>query len=184
MAELILSSKDFKALSSESRVEIIKLLGKRNYNPSELASKLGISAPTVKEHLDVLQSCDLVELLDNAHKWKYFTLSRKGKKLVAQENNNVMIVLASSIVALFSFLYWGASFFVSNAAPAAMRSADNVLTSAGAPETVGAGAQKAAESIASLPPAYDAWLALLLFVVTAFIAVYFYWQIRKASFDV
>jgi len=98
MAELIISGNDFKALSSEVRVHIIKLLASRNHNLTELSSRLKLSMPSVKQHIDVLLATDLIVQADAGHKWKYYSLSRKGKKLVEPYSSQVMIVLASFIV--------------------------------------------------------------------------------------
>ncbi len=182
MAELILSAKDFKALSSETRVHIIKLLGQRNFNPSELSAKLEMAAPTIKEHLDVLHACDLVYIIDDQHKWKYYALTRKGKKLLEQENNNVMIVLASSFVAVLSFLYWASALFFQKSLSASTPAFE--VSIASAPSQVGMEKAMDAASIPVIVQAYDVWLALGLFVVCTAIAAYFYVQVRKVSFDV
>jgi DNA-binding transcriptional ArsR family regulator len=102
MPDLILSANDFKTLSSETRVRILKLLASRNYNLTELSVKLSLSAPSIKQHIDLLVESRLIEQVDSSHKWKYYTLSRKGRKLVDQQkaNSQVLIVLATVFIGL------------------------------------------------------------------------------------
>ena len=44
-----------KALSSDVRVDALKLLGSRRHMQSELASALSVAVPTMKEHLEALE---------------------------------------------------------------------------------------------------------------------------------
>jgi len=106
MNEIILSSKEFKALSSPTRSEIIKLLQERNHTMSEIAKKLGLKAPTVKQHLDVLTTAELIKQIESQRKWKYYTLTRKGKLIfLKKETTNILVMLAVSIIALAGVFY-------------------------------------------------------------------------------
>ncbi|MBN2067418.1 MAG: metalloregulator ArsR/SmtB family transcription factor [Candidatus Diapherotrites archaeon] len=101
-----ISSNEFKALASETRTEMIKLLRERNHTLTELSQKLNMAAPTIKQHLEILQQAGLIEGLDEGRKWKYYTLTRKGKNIVGGEApTNVLIVLAVSSVAMLVLLY-------------------------------------------------------------------------------
>ena len=104
MDKVQLSKSEFKALSSDTRNQIIKLLRQRNFTLSELSQKMSLSAPTVKQHLNVLLDSGLIELKDEGRKWKYYSLSRKGKKIAFQEQTQFMIVLAVSSIAVVSLL--------------------------------------------------------------------------------
>lgn len=50
----------FKALSSTTRVEMLKLLMKREYHVSGLAKALGISVPVAAKHVRILEDADLL----------------------------------------------------------------------------------------------------------------------------
>ena len=53
----------YKALGSEVRVEIIKLLiQNKGMNMNELAGKLGITAGALTAHIKKLESCGLVSM--------------------------------------------------------------------------------------------------------------------------
>jgi DNA-binding transcriptional ArsR family regulator len=105
-AEIRLSSSEFKALASETRAGIIKLLKERNHTLTELSKKLRLAAPTIKQHLGILEGAELIQEMDEGRKWKYYCLTRKGKNIFSAETPvNVLIVLAVSIFALVGMLY-------------------------------------------------------------------------------
>ncbi len=102
--EVQLSSNEFKALSSDSRTTILKLLNERNYTLTELASKLDMSSPTVKQHLNILLESDLIELIDEGRKWKYYSLTRKGKKISSPESSSFLIILSFAVIGLVGLM--------------------------------------------------------------------------------
>ncbi len=53
--------KIFKALSSETRIKIVKLLGRRNYTISEISKKLKISKVSVIKHVKVLENAGIIK---------------------------------------------------------------------------------------------------------------------------
>jgi len=106
MDELKIGIEEFKALSSDTRINIIKLLHERNHTLSELSAKLNMSSPTIKQHIGTLLKSDLIQQKDEGRKWKYYCLTRKGKKLVEPENEpKVMILLTASIVGMLFLVY-------------------------------------------------------------------------------
>lgn len=126
MDSITLSGNEFRALASETRVELIKLLQQRNHTLSELSQKTSLAAPTVKQHLSVLETAGLVELFDEGRKWKYYSLTRKGKKILSKEEpKNILIVLAAGIIGVAATLYSFLGMFsmenFGNAAPEAIR---------------------------------------------------------------
>lgn len=99
--EIRLSSNEFKALASETRAGIIKLLQERNHTLTEISKKLKLAAPTIKQHMGILEGAELIQELDEGRKWKYYSLTRKGKNIFAPETPvNILIVLGTSIIAL------------------------------------------------------------------------------------
>ena len=106
MENIVISRKDFRALASETRAQIIKLLQERKHTLSELSKKLNLSNPTVKQHLDILQQATLVELEDEGRKWKYYALTRKGKNiLLEQPQKPFVILLAITTIAMIALLF-------------------------------------------------------------------------------
>jgi len=100
MDQVELSTNEFKALSSTTRTNLLKMLNERNYTLSELSTKTGMAAPTVKQHAAVLMGAGLIELQDEGRKWKYYSLTRKGKKIIKskEQHTNILIILSSTII--------------------------------------------------------------------------------------
>ena len=99
--QVILDDKSFKALSAESRVSILKNLQERRMTLSELSKRLHLETSTVKEHCTVLEHADLVTLIDEGRKWKYYELTIKGKKVLMpsfMEEVKVLIVLCIGLI--------------------------------------------------------------------------------------
>ena len=109
MDELVLSREDFKAFSSDTRAKIAKMLKERNYTLSELSKKLGMASPTVKTHLDKLAGASIVEQHDEGRKWKYYALTRKGRKLLEPEGHPAIMV----VIGITALLLVGTIFFIS-----------------------------------------------------------------------
>ncbi|VVB99869.1 Helix-turn-helix domain protein [uncultured archaeon] len=101
MNDLPLTKTEFKALSSDTRTSILKSLGERNYTLSELSAKLGMSAPTIKEHADILAESGMIELRDEGRKWKYYALTQKGRAILNPEKKQINILLVLSSIGAF-----------------------------------------------------------------------------------
>jgi len=97
--KITLDKAAFKALASETRVSLLKKLGNRRATPSELAQSLGVSPQAASEHLAQLERAGLVRRdsrpEDEGRKWVYFSLTEKGRALVAPSEQRKIWVLLS-----------------------------------------------------------------------------------------
>ncbi len=82
-----------KVVSSDSRVTILKLLGKRKRTLSDLSRELGLSNPTVKEHLDLLLKAGLIKKEESTRKWKYYSITSEGKQLFEPTDKKLFLAL-------------------------------------------------------------------------------------------
>ncbi|MBW3019574.1 winged helix-turn-helix domain-containing protein [Candidatus Woesearchaeota archaeon] len=103
--EVKLDKAALKALSNDTRVGILKELQRRRYTQSELAEELGLSVPTVKEHLVALGKAGLVEMHDEGRKWKYYSLTGKSKAILQPESVSIFIVLGTFILSVIGGVY-------------------------------------------------------------------------------
>jgi ArsR family transcriptional regulator, arsenate/arsenite/antimonite-responsive transcriptional repressor len=86
----------FKALASEHRREILRILGDSTPEPGKtccgvdetcackLSDSLGLSAPTISHHMSVLRAAGLVDGRKDGV-WTYYTLRREALDEAAEE---------------------------------------------------------------------------------------------------
>lgn len=53
-------SKVFKALSDETRREILKMLSKQDMSAGEIADNFNMSKPSISKHLEILRDSELI----------------------------------------------------------------------------------------------------------------------------
>lgn len=94
--KITLDQESFKALASEVRVDILKRLDERRQTVTDLSNHLGLSKPTLLEHLEKLQSAGLVKRVDEGRKWIYYELSDKGRKVLHPERVSIVLALSSA----------------------------------------------------------------------------------------
>jgi DNA-binding transcriptional ArsR family regulator len=104
-----------KALAADTRLDILKSLGKRRKTPSELSKELKLATSTVVEHLDKLEDAGLIRREETGHKWIYYNLTEKGSSLVKPRiPMNFVIVISICIIVFFAgFIYYRTTFLQS-----------------------------------------------------------------------
>lgn len=100
--------KTLKALAADTRLDILKSLGKRRKTPSELSRELNLATSTVVEHLNKLEEADLIRKEETGHKWIYYNLTEKGSSLVKPKvPTHFVIVLSLCFLVVFAgFIYY------------------------------------------------------------------------------
>ena len=98
--KILLDSEVFKALASQSRLEILKNLDERRKTVTELSRTMELNKATVYEHLSVLNSAGLVSKIESSNKWVYYALTWKGVDLLHPEKKKIAIVLSVAITFL------------------------------------------------------------------------------------
>jgi DNA-binding transcriptional ArsR family regulator len=110
-----IGGKEIKALSSDTRVMMLKSLVERRKMPSELSRELKLTPSTIVEHLQVLERSGLIKKIETGHKWRYYELTEKGRSLVKPRFPMQFVVMLSlGVMMVFGSL---ASMLV-NSAPA------------------------------------------------------------------
>jgi DNA-binding transcriptional ArsR family regulator len=90
-----------KVLAVDTRMDILKILSEGSRTPSDLSKKLNKSDATIVEHLDVLCKAGLVKKVEQpGKKWVFYTLTEKGKGIVSSKSRRLIIILATSTLAL------------------------------------------------------------------------------------
>lgn len=93
VAKVTLDRDTFKALASETRLDVLHALDDRRKTGSELARELELNKATVHEHLQILAATGLISKLDEGRKWIYWELTWEGKKLLHPEAGTTFSVL-------------------------------------------------------------------------------------------
>ena len=97
--KIVLDIKSFAALSSKSRISILKKLDTRCMTITELSKGESLAKSTVHEHLNKLHGAGLVKKKDGNHKWTYYELTEKGKIILhPRETKKILILLSSFII--------------------------------------------------------------------------------------
>jgi len=174
MEEKITIERDvFKALASDTRIEILKILDKRRHTQSELAVTLKLSVPTVKEHLDAMGKAGLVKQIDEGYKWKYYELTEKSKCILDPERKKVWILLGFWIVAAVgTFAVFFSKVFLFG------RAQSTSFKALSAQETVLSAAPRVADSAGNVievskPFPYVEVIVIVILVVITLLLLYF-----------
>ncbi len=108
MSDKIVIDRDvFTALSSDTRIEILKELDERRKTLSELARRLKCNKSAVYKHFSKLTEVGLVKKEEQVHKWIYYSLTLKGKNLLHPERMKLTLLLSTAIAFLVGAILSG-----------------------------------------------------------------------------
>ena len=99
--KLTIDKQTIKALVVETRLDILKLLTEKPYTLSDIATILSLKKSTILEHLKVLEESGLVKKEETKRKWKFYSLTLKGRKLVQPKE---VAVFFAFIIHLFAIV--------------------------------------------------------------------------------
>ncbi|EJT6473765.1 TPA: autorepressor SdpR family transcription factor [Clostridium perfringens] len=83
-------SKVFKALSDETRREILKLLSKKDMSAGEISDHFNMSKPSISKHLEILRKAELI------------SSERKGQFIIYSINTSVIQEVLGNFLSLFT----------------------------------------------------------------------------------
>jgi DNA-binding transcriptional ArsR family regulator len=92
-SEVIVDTKMIKALSASKRLDILRLLFKKQMTLSEISSALECSNSTISEHLSELVKAGLIKKEDTKRQWKFYELSEKGRRILLPYTSSVKFML-------------------------------------------------------------------------------------------
>jgi DNA-binding transcriptional ArsR family regulator len=104
MTKLSLDIESFKALASEKRLDILRILDGKKMNLSDICHNTKMNKMTLHDHLNKLTQVGLIKRIEReGHKWVYYKLSWKGESLLHPENTNIVLLFSIA----FSILFFG-----------------------------------------------------------------------------
>jgi DNA-binding transcriptional ArsR family regulator len=102
MTKITLDRETFKALASDTRLDILKTLDGRNMGLNEIAKVTNLNKATLHEHLSKLHEAGLIKRNErDGHKWVYYRLTWKGESLLHPENTKIVVLFTTTFVALW-----------------------------------------------------------------------------------
>ena len=102
MPKVTLTLNDFKALASETRLDILRALDGKKMSLKEISVATKLHEVTIHEHLSKLVEADFVKKNEReGHKWVYYKLSWKGTSLIHPENTRVVVLFSFTFITLF-----------------------------------------------------------------------------------
>lgn len=102
MSKITLDREMFKALASETRLNILKTLDGKNLGLNEISNQINLNKATLHEHLSKLHRAGLIKRNEReGHKWVYYKLTWKGESLLHPENTKIVVMFSITFISLF-----------------------------------------------------------------------------------
>lgn len=97
-SEYIINKDIIESLSSDTRINLLKLLVCRKKTNSELSKELSLQESTVHYHLKKMEEAGLINAKDDGHKWIYYELTPFGKAVAGDSKNSKFSIMLSSFL--------------------------------------------------------------------------------------
>jgi len=102
MTKVTLDMNTFKALASDTRLDILRALDGKNMSLKDICTATNLNKATLHEHLTKLNEAGLVKKNEReGHKWVYYKLSWKGEGLLHPENTKIVVLFTTTFITLF-----------------------------------------------------------------------------------
>lgn len=182
MVKVTLNKEAFKALASDTRLDIIRALDGKKMNLTELCKETNLNKATLHEHLTKLTDAGLIKRIQReGHKWVYYKLSWKGESLLHPENTKIVVVFAVAFTILAAGFIQMYLFIKSKV----ILDKDPEFDIASVPvsDTVDTMARSSAENnvLYSDFLFYTAIICFLLFLVLLIFSIYKFWKNKQPS---
>ena len=101
MPKVTLDMNTFKALASDSRLDILRSLDGKKMSLKDISRATRLNKATLHEHLAKLNEAGLVKKYEReGHKWVYYKLTWKGEGLLHPENTRIVVMFSITFVTL------------------------------------------------------------------------------------
>ena len=103
MTKVTLDMDTFKALASDTRLDILRILDGKNLSLKDISNATQLNKATLHEHLAKLNEAGLVKRKEReGHKWVTYKLTWKGECLLHPENTRIVVMFAVTFIALWT----------------------------------------------------------------------------------
>ncbi|UCF49878.1 MAG: winged helix-turn-helix transcriptional regulator [Thermoplasmatales archaeon] len=102
MPKITLDMNTFKALASDTRLDILRALDGNKMGLKDISEATKLNKATLHEHLVKLAEAGLVKKKEReGHKWVYYKLTWKGEGLLHPENSRIVVLFTTTFISLF-----------------------------------------------------------------------------------
>ena len=102
MSKVTLDMTTFKALASDTRLDILRALDGKKMSLKDISNATNLNKATLHEHLSKLNEAGLIKKKErNGHKWVYYKLSWKGESLLHPDNTKIVVLFTTTFIALW-----------------------------------------------------------------------------------
>jgi DNA-binding transcriptional ArsR family regulator len=102
MTKVTLDMNTFKALASDTRLNILRALDGKKMGLNDICRATNLNKATLHEHLTKLYEAGLVNKHEReGHKWVYYKLTWKGEGLLHPENTKIVVLFTTTFITLF-----------------------------------------------------------------------------------
>ena len=103
MSKITLDRDTFKALASDTRLDILRALDGKKMSLKDISKATTLNKATLHEHLAKLHDAGLVKRKEReGHKWVYYKLTWKGESLLHPENTKIVVLFTTTFIALWA----------------------------------------------------------------------------------
>jgi len=176
--KVLIDKETLKAIAVDTRLNILKLLAKKKYTLSDLSNMLGLGNSTIKEHMDHLVKAGLVEKEETERKWKFYSITLKGRRLVEPREIKVLFAFVASFIAAAGYGVWFAQKFLIGAGEPVLAAEKMMAAAPEAADYAGAEVLRAAPEVAEiagagLNPVLMLIILIALFALSMFLLGYY-----------
>jgi len=101
MPKVTLDMNTFKALASDTRLDILRTLDGKKMSLKDICKATKLNKATLHEHLIKLNEAGLVKKKEReGHKWVYYKLTWKGEGLLHPENTRIVVMFCTTFISL------------------------------------------------------------------------------------
>ncbi|MDH7507674.1 MAG: winged helix-turn-helix domain-containing protein [Candidatus Thermoplasmatota archaeon] len=101
MTKITIDMNTFKALASDTRLNILKALDGKKLSLNDICKATNLNKATLHEHLKKLYEAGLVKKNEReGHKWVYYKLTWKGEGLLHPENTKIVVMFSITFISL------------------------------------------------------------------------------------
>jgi len=102
MPKVSLDLNSFKALASDTRLNILRTLDGKKLSLNNIAQSTNLHKVTLHEHISRLTEAGFIKKIEReGHKWVYYKLSWKGESLLHPENTRIVVLFSITFFTLF-----------------------------------------------------------------------------------